>query len=343
LELPRTHGPAFARMIHGSFGEKIMAIRHDFTATEPVELVEHRKINWRAILVGSVITLGIQAWFLYLGSALGLSSFNADRAATFGDASIWGPIAFLLVTAFLSSTAGAWICGHWANLYSSEDALMHGGATWALSAIMIALALAVGFGLGSSAVQSGATKAQASANAPGQEKGAQEAGSLAYDRLNDAGFARFLSQQAKAYAGREGVAMNVSAKSETDAHRVDPKAISKDYELQRFVMTETGMDQNDAKNFLKDRQEAIAQAAADSQRQWELTHARDIAKAENARRDASQLAWTMTALGLLTLAASLAASYGGWMQRYGKDDEIAVDVNPNHPHTPHDPHDPIVE
>jgi hypothetical protein len=317
----------------GAFGEPFMAIGNDTRINETeTEFVERRKINWRAILVGSVITLGIQAWFLYLGSALGLSSFYADRAATFSDSSIWLPIAFLLITAFVSSTVGGWVCGHWANLYSSEDAFLHGGATWALSAIMIALGLATGFGLSTAAVQSGALKAQASANAPGQDKGAQEAGSVAYDRLNDPKFAGFLSEQARGYAGKEGVPVNVSAdnknknnnnaqRSDAKAHRVDPKTIANDYELQRFVMTETGMDQSGAKNFLKERQDAIAQAAADSQRQWEMAHARDIAKAENARRDASHLAWTMTALGLLTLAASIAAAYNGWRQRYGRDDE----------------------
>ena len=51
-----------------------MRNHHDAAAVNEtdVEFIEHRKINWRAILlVGSVITLGIQAWFLYLGSASG--------------------------------------------------------------------------------------------------------------------------------------------------------------------------------------------------------------------------------------------------------------------------------
>src|SRR4051812_14505995 len=78
--------------------------------------VEHRKLNWRAIVAGTVATIGIQVWFMYLGGALGLSTFNADRAATFSDYAILGPIAFLAITALVSSFAGAWICGHWANL-----------------------------------------------------------------------------------------------------------------------------------------------------------------------------------------------------------------------------------
>ena len=298
---------------------------------DDIQFVERRKINWRAIFAGSVATLGIQAWFLYLGSALGLSSFYADQASTFSDASIWGPIVFLLVTALISTAVGAWICGHWANLYSSEDALMHGGVTWALSALLIALGLAVGFGLSSSLIQSGAAKAQVSSGLSGEDKGAEAAGSLAYDRLNDPKFADFVGQEAKSFASKQGVPVNVSVDNnqnksgkDSKAKRVDSRNIENDYELQRFVMTQTGLDQDTAKNFLKDHEEQLAQAAAESQRLWEMAHARDVAKAENARRDAAHFAWTMTALGLLTLGTAMCASYMGWRQRYGNihDDEI---------------------
>src|SRR5206468_1389704 len=118
--------------------------------------------------------------------------------------------------------------------------------------------------------------AQVSSNPNGQDNVPEESGSIAYDRLNDTKFANYLSQQARAFASREGSVINVSdskadsaSSSEAKSHQVDPKAISSDYELQRFVMTESGMDQSAAKNFLKDRQDDIAQAAAESQRQWE--------------------------------------------------------------------------
>lgn len=313
-----------------------------FARNEP-EFVERRKINWRAIFAGSVATLGAMTWFLYLGSAIGLSTFNADRAATFSDWAVAGPIIYLFVAGLLSTFLGAFITGHWANLYSAEDAYLHGGITWAFSACVIAFGLALLGGLSAAAVQSGSAKAQASTAAMGQQKGAEEAGSLAYDRLNDQKFASFVADQARSYQSKNESPVNTaydkgevkdnrsdSAKpmNADKSHQVEPKKIADDYELQRFVMTEAGLSKDAAKNFLKENQQQIAQAAADSQRQWEIQHAREIAKAENARRNASDFAWTLSAIGLVTLACALGASYLGWRERYGdiNDDELPPEV-----------------
>jgi hypothetical protein len=301
------------------------------------DAVEHRKLNWRAIIAGTVATIGIQVWFLYLGGALGLSSFNADRAATFSDYAILGPIAFLAFTALVSSFAGAWICGHWANLNSDEDAYMHGGLTWALSAIVIAMGLGTALGLSSSAVQSGANKAMASAAASGQEAGAQQSGSLAYDRLNDKKFADFVSQRAKSHMkSADGKPIDVSyeagdERADNKSRLVEADNIADDYQLTRFVMNETRMSEDEAEKFLEANKEPIAQAAANSQREWELAHSRDLAKAEAARRSASEFAWTMALLGLLSLGMALAGSYLGWKHRYNDDlgdddDKILADT-----------------
>ena len=287
--------------------------------------VECRKLNWKAIIAGTVATIGIQVWFLYLGGALGLSSFNADRAATFSDYAILAPIAFLAFTALVSSFAGAWICGHWANLNSDEDAYMHGGLTWALSAIVIAMGLGTALGLSSSAVQSGANKAMASASASGEAKGAQQAGSLAYDRLNDKKFADFVSARAKSHAGSaDGQPIDVSyeggdERADNKSRMVKYDNIPDDYELKRFVMNETRMSEDEAEKFLEANKEPIAQAAANSQREWELAHSRDLAKAEAARRSASEFAWTMALLGLLSLGMALTGAYLGWKHRYSDD------------------------
>lgn len=312
-------------------------VESDGLSRNEPEFVERRKINWRAIFAGSVATLGAMTWFLYLGSAIGLSSFNADRAATFSDYAIWAPMLYILITGLLSTALGAFITGHWANLYSAEDAYMHGGVMWALSAIMIAFGVATTMGLSSSAVQSGSTKALNSTAARGQEKGAEMSGSLAYDRLNDPAFAGFVADEAKSFASKtEGTPINTSYDKASDSkknmsadksHQVDSKKIASDYELQRFVMTEAGLSKEAAQTFLKEQQQPIAQAAANSQRQWEIDHARDIAKAENARRNAADFAWTLSAVGLITLACALGASYAGWRERYGDihDDELPVE------------------
>jgi hypothetical protein len=298
------------------------------------EFVERRKINWRAIFAGSVATLGALTWFMYLGSAIGLSTFHADRAATFSDAAVWGPVLYIFITGVLSTALGAFITGHWANLYSAEDAYMHGGVMWGFSAIILAFGIALTMGLTSSATQAASEKAMNTTAARGQEKGAEQAGSLAYDRLNDPKFAGFVADQAKAFASKtEGTPINTAYDKASDSkktmsadksHQVEPKKIANDYELQRFVMTEAGLSKDAAQNFLKEQQQPIAQAAADSQRQWEIDHARDIAKAENARRNAADMAWTLSAVGLITLACALAASYAGWRERYGDihDDEL---------------------
>jgi hypothetical protein len=273
------------------------------------ERKEH-SLHWKPVMAGAISTLGIQVFFFYLGSALGLSSFSADRAETFSDSALWGPVLFILVTAAASAFVGGWITGLFGNYFTKEDVALNSGLTWALSAVLIALGLSTLAGLTSSATQSGALKAQVSAATPGQEKAAQQVGSVAYDRLNDPTFAGFVAERARAFASKQETPMNVSVDSKSNAPKTDhrsvkPKNIESDYELQRFVMTATDMNKDSTAEFLKQERESIAQAAADSQRRWEVQHARDIAKAETARKSASGLAWAMTLAGLVSLAMTI--------------------------------------
>lgn len=267
---------------------------------------EH-SLHWKAVMAGAVATLGVQVFFFYLGSALGLSSFNADRAQTFSDSAIWGPVLFILIAGVISAFVGGWITGLFGSYYSKEDVALNGGLTWALSALLIALGLGTLAGLTSSATQSGAVKAQASAANSGQEKAAQQVGSVAYDRLNDPAFSQFVAERARAFAKNRETPINVSMKSKKSSsdRDVSPKKIENDYELQRFVMAATEMDKEAAKEFLKQERESIAQAAEESQHRWEVQHANEIAKAETARRSASSLAWVMTLTALATLAMTI--------------------------------------
>jgi hypothetical protein len=280
--------------------------------------------HWRAIVAGAVATLAVQLVFFYLGSALGLSSFSGDRAETFSDSSIWLPIFFILLAGLVSSFIGGWVMGLFGRFFSRNDVYLNGGLTWALSAILIALGLATVAGLTSTVTQSGAQKAQASSAAPGQEKAAQQVGSVAYDRLNDQQFANFVAERARSFANKRDTPINVSAGpsksdgSQNDRRGSSLKNIEDDYELQRFVSTATDMDKDAAKEFLKQEREAISQAALESQRRWEKEHAGEISKAETGRRSASNIAWVMTLTALASLAITLvgAAVGAGRVDKY---------------------------
>jgi len=287
-----------------------------------VELAERRKLAWRAIFAGAVATLGLQIFFMLLGSALGLSAFSANVPASHTlAASI-----YLLITALISIFAGSWITGHWGNLYAAEDAWMHGGIMWALVAIASAIGLGGAMQIGSSAGQ-----AAAQANASELRSANLEPRDLkSFSALNDRTFANFVADHARQYGNKlERPAINVSADDTTA--RIDPKNIPADYELQRFVMTEGNMSEAQAKEFLTSERDEIAKARADSQRTWEQAHAREVAQAENARHQAATFAWTMTVMAALTLALALGGAHLGWRNRYVNFESEEIMSAPNTP------------
>lgn len=320
----------------------------------PGTFAEWRKLNWTAIAAGVVAMLGLEAFLLAFGGAVGLSTFNFyDFAGT--EAPYKVPVATILwlALAVLASTFfGAWIAGHWANLEEGEDAVMHGALTWALG---VAIASAGIFsiaetGAGAAAANPMITSAAMSPSGGKKDDKNGEQAPLSFSALDDPQFANFLVSRADSWAQQnrsvparfdrtdkkdpDQVSETSpkepapSASSSGDAqqrHQVKPDDIAKNVEYKTFVMSQTGVSEDQAEQFLKENKQALAQAQANSQRNWEQMNARELARAEKFRKASSVFAWTMTVIGLLALGAAVGGSYLGWTARYHPE-LVAVDT-----------------
>jgi hypothetical protein len=318
-------------------------------------VVERRKLSWSAIFAGVVATLGIQVLMMYIGAALGISAIDPYNAVTYAETNTVLTVIYLVITALASSFFGAWIAGHWANLYEAEDAYIHGALTWALSAIAIALGLGAALQMGMSSLQAGAETAQAAAQISpdarnmmtGQQQQKSSPSALAYDPLNDQRFASFVLNRAKSWAAanpqrKDDDAVNVSAdrsgdrnedgenvrnksaynvKDDDDRTAVDPDDVAKDDELAYFVSVNSDMSEDQAEDFLDAEKESIAQAQETSMKRWERENQKELAAAKKAQDAARTAAWVWTGLALLALFASIGGSYLGWRQRYNDLDE----------------------
>jgi hypothetical protein len=294
--------------------------------------VERRKLNWSAIFAGVVATLGLQVLMMYIGAALGISLLDPYQAPQSSDASYALPIIYLLITALASSFFGAWIAGHWANLYQAEDAYMHGALTWALCAVIIAAGLGTALQMGADLAQTGAETAQAAAQMGADQNKQDAAGrfgrALTFNSVDDQRFASFVKNRAQAWAAanpprNNEEAVNVTADAEVNQRRkpIDPENVADDDDLISFVTANTNMSEDQAKEFLASEKDSIARAQEQSQQRWERAHKRELQAAEKARETASTVAWTWTGLALLSLAASIGGAYLGWRQRYEDVDE----------------------
>jgi hypothetical protein len=296
-------------------------------------IVERRKLNWSAIAAGVVATLGLQVLMMYLGAALGLSVIDPYAPATGNNADYAWPILYLVLTALLSGFFGAWVAGHWANLYDAEDALMHGALTWALGAVVIAAGLGTMMQMGLSAgAQSAQAAAQLGANPRESQTMASNFGmALNFSSLDDERFTSFVLNRAKSFeqsnaaSREEAVSVTADENKKVDPDKViKPEDVEDNDELRVFLTSNTNMNEDQAEKFLETEKEGIAKAHQESHSRWQRAHARELAQAERARDAASKAAWTWTGLALLSLAAALGGSYLGWRQRYADEGEEFV-------------------
>ncbi len=318
-----------------------------------VGVAERRKLSWGAVVAGVFTTLGLQVFMMYLGTALGASTLDPYTMAQNQDASYALPIIFLLITALFSSFAGSWVAGHWANLYSAEDSFIHGALTWSLSAVLLTAGIGALFQMGTSATQAGAQAAQVTAmtDGPGTVRGqAQAIGEvLNFDSLEDPRFSQFVLNRARTWESQQSQRraeepVSVSAipaeqrqssrqaaaqRKKEEKLKVDPGDVAKNDDLIEYVAANSNMTEDQAKQFVESNKESIARAQEESLGRWEQQHRQELAQAERVQKATSTIAWTMTGLSLLALAASLGGSYVGWRQRYHIYDEQALASDTN--------------
>jgi hypothetical protein len=257
------------------------------------------KLSWSAIWTGVLVALGLFVLLMLFGTALGLSTVDPYKI-TQNEGSYALPaatIAWIVISAIGSIFVGAWAAGYM-SYANSEESLLHGALIWALATVLVA----VSFGTFNYAM-------------PASSFEAAEAGGAAYDysSLNDPEFSKFVLERVRNWTpGNPEQPVNVSVDA---SKRVDVDDISDDDELKRFVMANSKLNENQAEQFLDSDKNAIANAKADAQIRWERAHASDLLRADRARKTASAIAWTLTAITFLSLAAALGGSYLGWWQR----------------------------
>jgi hypothetical protein len=84
-----------------------------------------RRLSWRAVAAGTVLTLALQATFTVLGQALGND----------GAEGIFGP--WLVITVVGSLIPGAWAAARSAGIPSHPDSALHGLFTWAATVLVL--------------------------------------------------------------------------------------------------------------------------------------------------------------------------------------------------------------
>jgi hypothetical protein len=288
-------------------------------------------------VAGVVALLGSGALFLWLGSALGVTVFDSYDVLHGNESIPWATLAWLIVTVLGASFFGSWVAGHWANLWASEDATMHGLLTWALSVALIT-------GVMTTMAQSTLSSYLSSDSAAIMNEQGEP---MKFSSLEDKQFVSFVLDKAKGYQGQPSSMkdreqpINVSNDQDKSALTSDQDSANKEANkaekeqanrrnvnkihdeaaLRNFVARNSNMSQDQAKQFMKDNKQDIANAQVQSAKRWEQAHALDLAKAESARTNLSVFGWTMFGLMLLSLGAALGGSYLGWNQRYYDDDD----------------------
>lgn len=295
--------------------------------------VVRRKLNWSAIWAGIVSTLGILTLMVFFGSALGLSIFN-PYSGTFEQQMLsWSVIGWLALSVIVASFLGAWIAGHWANLYDGADAMLHGVSTWALSLLFASLGIGGLIAFSSFETQS----TLSSLLLPGMKS---EGKVLTHNSLDDARFTGFLVNRANQFSASQPVNVTADEKKTGDMELPakigdgDKNAgVTQKDDLANYLAAQTNMDNKQAKEFINNEKDAIAAAQNESYQRWHQAHARDIAAGQRERVHHMQIWWSIFGLSALALLFSLLGSYLGWTGRYEdeNDEEIVTREGPTQP------------
>jgi hypothetical protein len=277
--------------------------RDELADTDPAIPAPALRLSWSAIWVGIATALGLLSLLLLFGTALGLSivdPYQITRNET-SSALPAATIVWVVVSALASAFVGAWLANYLSR-HDRDESLLSGVVIWALTLLFAVAGFLAFVDFSRPAVGDG--------GAP-----------LTYSSLNDEQFAGLVLDRARTWTpGSPEEPVNVSA---DNRKRVDPDDVADNDELHQFVKTNTSLSDKQTEEFLESEKNTIANAQAEAQKRWERAHAIELARADRARKDASAVAWTLTAVAFLSLLTALAGSWLGWWQRGGVDDERA--------------------
>lgn len=109
-----------------------------------VETVSANRINWGAIIGGTVIGLFSQLLLTLLGVAIGLTALDPGQRV--GEGFGAGSAIYLAIATIISVFVGAWAAGRFSGLVLKNDGILHGIATLALITLISLVALSIGLG-----------------------------------------------------------------------------------------------------------------------------------------------------------------------------------------------------
>jgi hypothetical protein len=279
--------------------------RDELAGTDPVTAGPAVSLSWSAIWVGIATALGLLSLLLLFGTALGLSivdPYQITRQET-SSALPAATIVWVALSALASAFVGAWLANYLAR-HDRDESLLSGVVIWAMSLLFCAAGLLAFTDF-----------------LPRPAVAGDGSAALSYSSLNDEQFANLVLDRARTWTpGNPEDPINVSA---DNRKRVDPDDVADNDELHRFVKTNTSLSDQQTEEFLESEKNTIANAQAEAQKRWERAHAIELARADRARKNASAVAWTLTAVAFLSLVTALAGSWLGWWQRGGVADQNA--------------------
>lgn len=100
-----------------------------------IEVLEKRdRVNWGALIAGTVLTLGIWMLLMVLGVALGLTAIRPGEQSIQGESLFTG--IWALVSPLIALFFGAWATARLARTHARWSGVLHGAVVWALSSLL---------------------------------------------------------------------------------------------------------------------------------------------------------------------------------------------------------------
>lgn len=99
-----------------------------------IEVLEKRdRVNWGALIAGTVLTLGLWMLLMVLGVALGLTAIKPGEQSIQGESIFTG--VWALVAPLVALFIGAWATARLARTHARWSGLLHGAVVWALATL----------------------------------------------------------------------------------------------------------------------------------------------------------------------------------------------------------------
>jgi len=136
------------------------------------------RVNWGAILAGSVIALSIHLLLTLFASAIGLSLYDtnvSNRTLT------WAGVVAAVFSIAVGLFCGGWVCSLMTVGETRREAIIHGVLMWGVASFLMVCLVGMGFRTGYQALMAAAND---NSQGPGWEVAARAAG-VPQEKINE--------------------------------------------------------------------------------------------------------------------------------------------------------------